>query len=196
MSQEALIPKSRLEAFSDAVIAIAITIMVLELKVPHTAEAAALKPVFPVFLSYMLSFLYLGIYWNNHHHLFHAAKQVNGRIMWANLHLLFWLSLIPFATGWIGEHPGARWPTVLYGLVLLLAAVAYFILQGFIVESQGRNSALALALGRDEKGKLSVVSYLLAVGFAFINPWVSDVIFVAVAIMWVVPDRRLLRTTG
>src|SRR5438309_8603311 len=164
---------SRLEAFSDGVLAIIITIMVLELKVPHTVELAALKPLLPVLLSYVLSFIYLGIYWNNHHHLFQATEQVSGGILWANLHLLFWLSLFPFTTGWMGENHLAPTPTAVYGVVLLGAAIAYYILQRVIIAHQGRDSLLAAAIGSDWKGKLSPVLYLLAVPLAFVNPLIA-----------------------
>ncbi len=187
------IPKSRLEAFSDGVIAIIITIMVLGLKAPHGADLAALRPLVPAFLSYLMSFVFLGIYWNNHHHLLHATKHINGGIMWANLHLLFWLSLIPFVTGWLGENHGGPWPTVLYGAVMLMAAIAYIILQYRIVASQGRDSQLAAALGSDWKGKLSLASYAAALGLAFVNPWVADALFVFVAVLWLIPDRRIER---
>ncbi len=186
-------PKNRLEAFSDGVLAIIITIMVLELKIPHGAGLEALKPLIPKFLSYALSFIYVAIYWNNHHHLLHAAKHVNGKIMWANLHLLFWLSLVPFATGWVGENHGASWPTALYGTVLFLCGLAYTVLQTFIVDSQGRDSSLAAALGRDWKGKLSVIIYALAIALAFLNQWISDILYVGVAMMWLIPDRRIER---
>ena len=185
--------KNRLEAFSDGVIAIIITIMVLELKVPHGAEFAALKPLLPVFLGYVLSFIYVGIYWNNHHHLLHAARHVSGGIMWANLHLLFWLSLIPFVTGWMGENHFAALPTALYGVVLLRAAVAYVILQKAIVATLGRDSALATALGSDWKGKVSLACYVAAIGLAFVNQWLSDALYVLVAAMWLLPDRRVER---
>ena len=184
-------PKNRLEAFSDGVIAIIITIMVLELKVPHGVEVATLKPLLPVFLSYVLSFVYLGIYWNNHHHLLHAARHINAAIMWANLNLLFWLSLIPFTTGWMGENHFAALPTALYGCVLVMAAVAYLILQNAIVAAHPRDSALAAALGRDRKGKLSLAGYVVAIGLAFVNQWLSDVLYVLVAVMWLIPDRRV-----
>ncbi|HEX4954186.1 MAG TPA: TMEM175 family protein [Thermoanaerobaculia bacterium] len=185
--------KSRLEAFSDGVIAILITIMVLELKVPHGAELATLKPLTPVFLSYVLSFVYLGIYWNNHHHMLHAARHVNGPILWANLHLLFWLSLIPFTTGWMGENHFALWPVVLYGGVLWMAAVAYYVLARALVARHGRDSTLATALGSDFKGKISVVLYTAAVGLAFVSPWLAMAVYVLVALMWLVPDRRIER---
>ena len=186
-------PKTRLEAFSDGVIAIIITIMVLELKPPEGGTLEALRPVLPAFLSYLLSFLYIAIYWNNHHHLLHAAKRINGRIMWANLHLLFWLSLVPFVTRWLGQHHDGSWPTALYGAVLLMAGLAYLILQGYIVASQGSHSLLATALGSDWKGKLSLVSYASALVLAFVNQWLADALFVVVAIMWLIPDRRIER---
>lgn len=186
-------PKTRVEAFSDGVIAIVITIMVLELNVPHGQDLAALQPLVPALLSYVLSFLFIGIYWNNHHHLLHATQRINGRIMWANLHLLFWLSLVPFVTRWLGEHHGGAWPTALYGVVLLLAAIAYTILQRVIVASQGRDSQLAAALGSDWKGKLSLGSYALAILFAFINQRIADALYVLVAILWLIPDRRIER---
>ena len=185
--------KSRLEAFSDGVLAIIITIMVLELKVPHGVELATLKPVLPVFLSYVLSFLYVGIYWNNHHHLLHSTRHVSGGILWANLHLLFWLSLLPFTTGWIGENHVAPVPVAVYGIVLLLAAVAYSILQRAIIALQGRESLLAAAVGGDRKGKLSVALYLAAIPLAFVGPWIALGLYVAVALMWLVPDRRIER---
>jgi uncharacterized membrane protein len=186
--------KGRLEAFSDGVIAILITIMVLELKVPHVADVAALRPVLPVFLSYVLSFVFLGIYWNNHHHLLQAIKQVDGRVLWANLHLLFWLSLIPFVTGWLGENHFAAWPVALYGVVLLLAAIAYFILTRTLLALHGRDSALAIALGSDFKGKVSMVIYLVAIPLAFVNAWFAGALYVLVAVLWLVPDRRIEKT--
>ncbi len=185
--------KNRLEAFSDGVIAIIITIMVLELKVPHGVDLAALKPLLPVFLSYVLSFIYVAIYWNNHHHLLHATKQVDGRILWANLHLLFWLSLFPFATAWIGENHVAPVPTAAYGVVLLMAAIAYYVLERAIIARQGRDSMLAGALGADWKGLISVVLYLLAVPLSFKTPWLATSLYVLVAILWFVPDRRIER---
>jgi uncharacterized membrane protein len=185
--------KGRLEAFSDGVIAIIITIMVLELKVPHGADFSALAPLLPVFLSYLLSFVYVGIYWNNHHHLLKATERVNGAIMWANLHLLFWLSLIPFATGWMGENHFAAVPTALYGVVLLMAAAAYFLLQMAIVAEHGRDSLLGGALGADYKGKLSPIFYLAAIGLSFVHQWLADAIYVGVALMWFIPDRRIAR---
>jgi uncharacterized membrane protein len=185
--------KNRLEAFSDGVLAIIITIMVLELKVPHGADMATLKPLLPVFLSYVLSFIYVGIYWNNHHHLLKACRKVTGGIMWANLHLLFWLSLFPFATGWTGENHLAPLPTALYGAVLLLAAIAYFILQKRIVAGQGRDSKLAASIGRDFKGWLSLVGYTVAIPAAFFRPWISSAIYIGVALIWLIPDRRIER---
>jgi uncharacterized membrane protein len=183
--------KNRVEAFSDGVLAIVITIMVLELKVPHATELAGLKPLLPVFLSYVLSFIYLGIYWNNHHHMFHSTKHVNGGILWANLHLLFWLSLFPFTTGWMGENHLASTPTAVYGFVLLMAAIAYYILQRTIIAQQGRDSLLASAIGKDWKGKLSPVFYFIAIPLAFVNPWIASSLYVFVALLWLVPDRRI-----
>jgi uncharacterized membrane protein len=183
--------KSRLEAFSDGVIAIIITIMVLELKIPHEAGWRALVPLAPVFLSYVLSFIYLGIYWNNHHHLLQAVKQVDGRVLWANLHLLFWLSLVPFVTGWMGENHFAAWPVALYGAVLLFAAIAYFILAHALVSLHGRTSVIGVALGRDFKGKVSMVIYLAAIPLAFYRPWLAFALYMSVAAMWLVPDRRI-----
>ena len=186
--------KNRLEAFSDGVLAIIITIMVLELKVPHGSDWAAIEPLLPVFLSYVLSFLYLAIYWNNHHHLIKAARRVNGGILWANLHLLFWLSLFPFATGWMGENHFAPLPSALYGMVLLLAAIAYYILQTLIVtEAGGAQSRLGVAIGKDWKGKLSPLFYLLGIVASFFAPTVASGIYVLVALMWLIPDRRLER---
>ncbi len=183
---------NRLEAFSDGVLAIIITIMVLELKVPHGADLEALKPLLPVFLSYVLSFIYVGIYWNNHHHLLKACRKVTGPIMWANLHLLFWLSLFPFATGWMGENHLAPLPTAIYGAVLLCAAIAYYILQGCILKGQG-DSKLAAALGSDLKGKLSPLVYLAAMVAAFYQTWISAFFYVAAALVWLIPDRRIER---
>jgi len=185
--------KNRLEAFSDGVIAIIITIMVLEMKVPHGTDLADLKPILPVFLSYVLSFIYIGIYWSNHHHLLHATHRVSGGIMWANLHLLFWLSLVPFVTGWMGENHFAALPAALYGLVLLLAGVAYSVLQRAIVTRQGSDSILAGELGRDRKGKLSLVLYVVGIALSFVSPWLGAALYVLVAAMWLVPDRRLER---
>ena len=186
--------KGRLEAFSDGVLAIIITIMVLEMKAPHGNDFAALKPLIPVFLSYILSFVYLGIYWNNHHHLLHAAKQVSGGILWANLHLLFWLSLVPFVTGWMGENHFAATPMALYGIVLLMAAIAYYILQLQILAKQGKDSLLAKAIGKDLKGKISPVLYVIAIPAAFFSHWIAGGIFVFVALMWLAPDQRIERT--
>jgi uncharacterized membrane protein len=186
--------KSRLEAFSDGVIAIIITIMVLELKAPHDDGIGALWPLAPVLLSYVLSFVYVGIYWNNHHHMLHAAQRVTGSMLWANLHLLFWLSLFPFATAWMGENHFAAWPSAVYGFVLLMAAIAYWILQRTIIGCEGPESVLAQAIGRrDWKGNLSPLLYLLAMGVAFVAPWISEAIYVAVALVWLVPDRRIER---
>ncbi len=186
--------KGRLEAFSDGVIAIIITIMVLELKVPHGVDLAALRPLIPVFLSYVLSFIYLAIYWNNHHHLLQAVRKVNGRILWANLHLLFWLSLFPFATGWMGENHFAALPVALYGAVLLLAAIAYFILTQALISHHGKNSALAIAVGRDFKGKVSVVLYAAAIPLAFVNSWFAGALYILVTVMWLIPDHRIEKT--
>jgi uncharacterized membrane protein len=183
--------KGRLEAFSDAVIAIILTIMVLELKVPHGAELVALRPLLPVFLSYVLSFVYLGIYWNNHHHFFHAVSRIGGGVLWANLHLLFWLSLFPFTTGWMGENHLAAIPTAVYGLNLLLAAIAWYIMQCAIIRAEGTDSRLRAALGSDLKGKLSPVIYAAGIGVAFVMPWLSMAMYVFVALMWLVPDLRI-----
>lgn len=186
--------KGRLEAFSDGVIAIIITIMVLEMKVPHGTDLASLTPLLPVFLSYVLSFIYIGIYWNNHHHLIHAVREVNGRILWANLHLLFWLSLTPFVTGWIGENHFAPLPMALYGVVLMMSGVAYYILTRVLLAHHGEDSTLALAVGKDTKGQISVVLYASAIGLAFVSTWIAGGIYVLVAIMWLIPDRRIERT--
>jgi uncharacterized membrane protein len=185
--------KGRMEAFSDAVIAIIMTIMVLELRPPEGADWSSLQPLLPVFLTYVLSFVYLGIYWNNHHHLLQATTKITGGILWANINLLFWLSLFPFATGWMGENHAATVPTVAYGLVLLLAGVAFYILQTLIVRSEGPDSPLAAALGRDLKGKASPVIYSTAVVIAFVNPAVALALYVVVAAMWLIPDRRIER---
>ncbi len=187
--------KGRLEAFSDGVIAIIITIMVLEIKVPHEAASlSALRPLIPVFLSYLLSFIFLGIYWNNHHHLLQAVQQVNGRILWANQHLLFWLSLIPFVTGWMGENNFATWPVALYGIVLLFSAIAYTILAQTLIQLHGKDSPLAIALGRDVKGKVSIALYASAIILAFANAWFACALYILVAVMWLIPDRRIERT--
>ena len=188
--------KNRLEAFSDGVLAIIITIMVLEMKVPQGADFAALNPLLPVFLSYVLSFVYLAIYWNNHHHMLHTVQRVTGAVLWANLHLLFWLSLFPFVTGWMGENQFASAPMALYGFVMLMAAIAYFVLQHTIIASQGVDSLLARAVGRDLKGKLSPVLYGTAILAAFFEPWIAGGIYVLVALMWLVPDRRIERILG
>jgi len=185
--------KGRLEAFSDGVVAILITIMVLELKVPHGTDLADLRPLAPVFLSYVLSFIYLGIYWNNHHHLLHAARQVDGRILWANLHLLFWLSLVPFVTGWMGENHFAALPVALYGLVLLMAAVSYTLLVRALLARHGQDSLLAKAIGSDLKGNLSLAAYVLAILVASTNRWIACALYVAVALVWLVPDLRIER---
>jgi uncharacterized membrane protein len=185
--------KGRLEAFSDGVLAIIITIMVLELKVPHGGEPEALRPLLPVFASYVLSFIYLGIYWNNHHHLLHSTRHVSGGVLWANLHLLFWLSLLPFATAWMGENHAAPVPTATYGFVLLMAAIAYYVLQRAIVGLEGRDSVLSKALGTDWKGKLSPLFYLAAIPLAFVSAWLSSGLYVAVALLWLVPDPRIER---
>ena len=184
----------RLEAFSDGVVAIIITIMVLELKVPHGTSFAELEPLLPVFLSYILSFIYVGIYWNNHHHMLHLVQHVSGPILWANLHLLFWLSLIPFVTSWMGENHLEALPVALYGGVLLMAAIAYLILMTLLIGNEGRESALARAMGRDRKGKLSPLIYATAIGMAFVQPLVSLGLYVLVAAIWFIPDRRVERT--
>ena len=189
--QHSSIGKQRLEAFSDGVIAILITIMVLELKIPHGNTWAALKPVLPTFLVYALSFVFLGIYWNNHHHMFHLVDRVNGAILWANLHLLFWLSLVPFVTGWMGENSFGSLPTAAYGVVLLFSGVAYLILQNTIIAHQGPDSKLAAAVGSDAKGKLSALLYAIAIPMAFVQQMISGAIYVVVALMWLIPDRRI-----
>lgn len=185
--------KGRLEAFSDAVLAIVITIMVLEMKAPHGTDISSLRPLVSVFLSYILSFVYLGIYWNNHHHMLHITERVSGAILWANLHLLFWLSLIPFVTRWMGENRFAPAPTATYGVVLLMAAIAYWVLQRKIVANQGRDSPLAVAVGKDFKGKLSPVLYMIAIPSAFVHQWIAGAIYVLVALIWLVPDPRIER---
>jgi uncharacterized membrane protein len=188
--------KTRLEAFSDGVLAIIITIMVLELKVPHGADPVALIELLPVLLSYALSFIFVGIYWSNHHHLFHVVEQVNGAVLWANLHLLFWLSLIPFVTGWMGENRFAAWPVAAYGCVLLCAAIAYFILVRTLLLRHGRDSLLAIALGSDFKGKISIVFYVVAIPLAFYDTWLACGLYVLVAGIWLVPDLRVERVLG
>jgi len=184
---------SRLEAFSDGVLAIIITIMVLELKVPHDVSLTALTPLWPVFVSYVLSFVYLGIYWNNHHHMLHLTHRVTGGILWANLHLLFWLSIVPFTTAWMGENHFAAWPTALYGVNLLFAALAYYVLQGIIIRSQGAQSELAAVVGSDWKGKLSPVVYVVAILATFVHPLISGLLYAVVALIWLVPDSRIER---
>jgi uncharacterized membrane protein len=185
--------KGRLEAFSDGVLAIIITIMVLEMKVPHGDDWSALQPLLPVFSTYVLSFVYLGIYWNNHHHMLHTTQRVSGAVLWANLHLLFWLSLFPFVTGWMGENHFKPAPTALYGIVLLMAAIAYWALQRAIIASQGDDSILAKAIGRDFKGKVSPLLYAVAIIASFFELWIAGFIYVFVALMWLVPDRRIER---
>lgn len=189
--------KGRLEAFSDGVLAIVLTIMVLEMKVPHQPDGAALRPLVPVFLSYVLSFVFVGIYWNNHHHLLHTARHVSGSILWANLHLLFWLSLIPFVTGWMGENRFAALPVALYGVVLFFAGVAYFVLTRLLIAAhQGHDGLLARAIGTDTKGKASVVLYAAGVALAFVAPALACGLYVLVAVMWLIPDRRIEKLIG
>jgi uncharacterized membrane protein len=185
--------KGRLEAFSDGVLAVIITIMVLEMKSPQGTSLAALRPLIPVLLSYVLSFVYVGIYWNNHHHLLHATQRVNGATLWANLHLLFWLSLIPFATAWMGENHFESWPVAVYGMVLLLAGVAYFILTQALIKLHGQGSSLADSIGRDRKGRISIAIYSVAIPLAFARPWIAGMFYVIVAIMWLIPDPRIER---
>ncbi len=185
--------KGRLEAFSDGVLAIILTIMVLELKIPEAPTFEALQGVFPVFISYILSFIYVGIYWNNHHHMLHSVTRVNGNILWANLHLLFWLSLVPFATGWMGENHFAKATMTVYGAILLMAGVAYWLLQSLIIRSQGENSILKKAIGRDIKGLSSPALYILGIAFSFFNEWLSGAVYIFVALMWLVPDQRIER---
>lgn len=187
---------NRLEAFSDGVLAIIITIMVLELKTPHGDSLSSLIPLLPPFLSYVLSFVYIGIYWNNHHHMLHTTERVNGGILWANLHLLFWLSLFPISTAWMGEGHFQSIPTAIYGFVLLMASIAYWILQRAIITSQGNDSLLARAVGKDIKGKSSPLFYLAAIPLAFFYPWISDSLYILVALMWLVPDRRIEKVLG
>jgi uncharacterized membrane protein len=181
----------RMEAFSDGVIAIVITIMVLELKMPHGDGLQSLRTVLPAFLSYVLSFVYLGIYWVNHHHMMRVTEQVNGKVLWANLHLLFWLSIVPAATAWLGDHPHSTIPTAVYGATLLMPAIAYYILQNTIIAHDGPNSTLADAIGRDLKGKISPLIYATAIGLAFVQPWMADVLYVIVALIWLIPDPRI-----
>lgn len=188
-----MITKGRLEAFSDGVIAIIITIMVLELKVPHNASLSALFPLIHVFISYLLSFVYVGIYWNNHHHMLHAAKSVSGKILWANMHLLFWLSMIPFVTAWMGENHFEMWPVVFYGFVLLMNAIAYAILAVCLVSHHGKDSLIARALGNDWKGKLSIFICVVAIGISFVNAWIGLGLYTLLAIVWLIPDKRIER---
>jgi len=185
--------KGRLEAFSDGVLAIIITIMVLELKVPHGASPEALLPLLPVFLSYVLSFTYVGIYWNNHHHMLHIATHVNGSVLWANLHLLFWLSMFPFATAWMGENHFGAWPVALWGIVATMAGIAYYVLAHSLVRIHGKNSALAIALGKDYKGILSVVLCVVGIAMSFVLTWIALSLYVAIAVIWFIPDRRMER---
>ena len=187
--------KARLEAFSDGVVAILITIMVLELHIPHEATWGALGPLVPIFLTYVLSFVFLGIYWNNHHHMLHAADRINGTVLWANLHLLFWLSLVPFVTGWMGQNHVEPIPTAAYGIVMMSAGIAYYILAHALIAECGPDSRLARALGRDRKGKLSVLFYAIAIVLAFVNPWMAVAIYVGVAMWWLIPDRRIEKRT-
>ena len=186
--------KSRMEAFSDGVLAIIITIMVLELQVPHGIDLTALRPLVPLFLSYALSFIYIGIYWTNHHHLLYVTRQVNGAILWANLHLLFWLSMVPFVTGWMGENQMAPLPTAFYGLILVLAAIAYLLLQQAILRQEGPDSTLAVAIGPDRKGKLSPLIYVVAILVSFVRPWMAATLYVIAALIWLVPDSRIERS--
>ncbi len=183
----------RLQAFSDGVLAIIITIMVLELKVPHSDQLISLKPIMPVFMSYVLSFIYIGIYWNNHHHMFSAVKNINGKVLWANSHLLFWLSLIPFASAWMGENNFSKWPVIMYGFVLMMNSIAYYILSQTLIKIQGKDSTLGKAIGRDKKGIISLVIYVVGILVCFINAWIGLALYTLVAFMWLVPDRRIER---
>jgi uncharacterized membrane protein len=188
--------KGRLEAFSDGVLAIIITIMVLEIKVPHGDILEDLKPLLPVFMSYVLSFIYIGIYWNNHHHLMHLAHKVSGAVLWSNIHLLFWLSLVPFATAWMGENHFSKWPVIIYGVVLLMAGFAYYILSQCLTNTHGKDSALAQAIGKDKKGFISLVLYIIGIACSFINPWIGFSLYVIVAAIWFIPDRRIEKKLG
>lgn len=188
--------KTRLEAFSDGVLAIIITIMVLEMRVPHGENLMALKPLLPVFVSYVLSFIYIGIYWNNHHHMLHVTQHVSGGVLWANLHLLFWLSLVPFVTAWMGENHFAAAPLALYGVVLFMAAIAYFILQRAIIAKHGVDSVLSVAIGKNIKGKLSILLYAIAIPVAFVAQWLAGALYILVALIWLIPDRRIEHTMG
>jgi uncharacterized membrane protein len=181
----------RLQAFSDGVLAIIITVMLLEMRIPHGNDLNALKPILPIFLSYILSFIYIGIYWNNHHHMMYSVKYVNGSILWANTHLLFWLSLVPFASGWMGENEFTKWPVIVYGVILAMAGVAYYILAQSLIKLHGKNSTLGLAIGRDKKGILSIIIYIVAIAFAFFNPSISLFLYASVAAIWLIPDRRI-----
>ena len=183
--------KGRLEAFSDGVIAIIITIMVLEMKVPHGSAIESLKPLLPVFISYVLSFIYIAIYWNNHHHMLQAAHTITGRILWANMHLLFWLSLIPFVTGWLGENNFTKWPSFFYGFVLFMTAIAYTVLAKLLVNHHGKDSTLSRSVGKDSKGKISLIIYFIAMLTALVNSWISLALYVVVAITWIIPDSRI-----
>lgn len=186
--------KGRLEAFSDGVLAIIITIMVLEMKVPHGDSLESLKPLIPVFISYILSFVYIGIYWNNHHHMLHASRQVNGAVLWTNAHLLFWLSLVPFATGWMGENHFSTWPVVLYGVIMMMAGIAYYFLAHCLTGLHGKNSDFTKALGSDSKGKISVIAYAVGIGLSFLHPYIGLGSYVLVAMMWFIPDKRFENT--
>ncbi len=186
--------KGRFEAFSDGVLAIIITIMVLELRAPEGGELASLKPLIPKFLSYILSFVYIGIYWNNHHHMLHAVKEINGASLWANLHLLFWLSLIPFVTAWMGENHFTQWPVALYGIVLLMAAISYTMLSKTLMHNTDKNKQLAMAFAKDKKGKLSMLLYAVGIGCSFLNQYISLALFAIVAMIWFIPDKRIERT--
>ena len=188
--------KGRLEAFSDGVLAIIITIMVLEMKVPHGENLQDLVPLIPIFISYILSFIYIGIYWNNHHHLMQIVHKVSGAVLWSNIHLLFWLSLVPFATAWMGENHFSKWPVILYGFVLMMAGVAYYILAHCLISIHGKESDLAIAIGKDKKGIISVILYIAGIGSAFINSWIGFAIYIVVALMWLIPDRRIEKKTG
>jgi len=183
--------KGRLEAFSDGVLAIIITIMVLELKVPHGANPAALKPLLPLFLSYLISFIYIGIYWNNHHHMLHSVQKVTGSVLWANLHLLFWLSVVPFTTAWMGENNFSKWPVIFYGITLLMAAIAYYILAHSLAQIHGKDSLLAKALGKDIKGSVSIFLYIGGIALSFINSWLGFSMYILVAAIWFIPDKRI-----
>ena len=183
--------KGRLEAFSDGVLAIIITIMVLEIKVPHGDNPEDLKPLLPIFISYVLSFIYIGIYWNNHHHLMHAVTKVSGSVLWSNIHLLFWLSLVPFATAWMGENHFSKWPVILYGFILMMAGVSYYILAHCLTGIHGKDSLLAKAIGNDRKGIASIILYITGIGCSVINPWIGFSIYVIVAAIWFIPDRRI-----